>query len=120
MNQAEKQSLTRSRLRSVAQATADRGMMLLGGYAAGRFMRNSKLGEWPMPLALGIGSALAMRRASTIAGKGGRSILAAGVGAGCYGAGKVGEEHGVKAKNDGNLFSWGKKPGSDKNEFYTD
>lgn len=75
-----------------------------------------------MTLALGIVGLVGMRRARSLGGKGARLGMAGLVGTGCYGAGKLGEKHGVKAENDGNLFSWGKGGAtpSSKNEFYTD
>lgn len=84
--------------------------MLAGGYGAGRFMRNSTIQDQPAPLIIGIGGLLGWRRA----GRGATRMLMAGlVGAGCYGAGKIGEKHGEEAGNDGNLFSWSSKGGVD-------
>lgn len=91
-----------------------------GGYLAGRYMRNSKLDEYPMTVAVGVVGLLGMRRAKSIGGKGARLLMAGAVGAGCYGMGKIGEKHGEKAGNDGNLFSWGKKKGEEDSGFYTD
>lgn len=82
--------------------------MMGGGYLAGHQMRNSKIQGYPATVILGIGGLLGWRRA----GRGGlRTVMAGFVGAGCYGMGKLGEEAGAKAGNDGNLFSWDSKGG---------
>lgn len=82
---------------------------MAGGYASGRFMRESTIQDVPLPLALGVVGLVGYRRA----GRGpARSIMSAFVGAGAYGAGKLGEKHGREAGNDGNLFSWSKKKGT--------
>lgn len=80
--------------------------MFGGGYAGGRFMRNSEIQGYPAPVALGIVGLIGMRRARSAYGKGAGLVLAGMIGAGCYGMGKIGEAHGIKAGNDGNLFSW--------------
>ena len=121
MNVKEKQLARSKTVRGAAQAGSDRLAMFAGGYGAGHQMRNSKLGDYPMPLALGVIGFLGMRRARSGMGQAGRLGMAALVGAGCYGAGKMGEKAGEKAKNDGNLFSWGKKKGTEKTSgLYTD
>ncbi len=121
MNKGEKQTVAKSRSRAIAQAGSDRLAMFGGGYLAGHQMRNSKIGDYPMPLALGVIGFLGMRRAKSYGGQAGRLGMAGMIGAGCYGMGKMGEKAGEKAKNDGNLFSWGKKKKSDKKSgFYTD
>ncbi len=86
--------------------------MVGGGYLAGRYIRNSKIQGQPASLIVGALGLLSFRRASRGVIKGlGRTVAAGAVGAGCYGAGKVGEKHGVAAGNDGNLFSWSSEGG---------
>ncbi len=80
--------------------------MFAGGYGGGRWLRNSEVQGYPATIALGIVGLIGLRRARTAKGQAGGMLLAGLVGAGCYGMGKVGEEHGKKAGNDGNLFSW--------------
>ncbi len=82
--------------------------MLGGGYLAGRTMRKSEIQGQPAPLVLGIVALVLYRRT----GRGAARIALSGViGMGCYGAGKIGEKHGIAAGNDGNLFSWSTKGG---------
>lgn len=108
----EKTQLTASRARGVAQAGSDVLSVGVGGYLAGRFARNSVIAGYPLPLVAGA-AALFMRRKYK-SGWSRRGVYGA-VGAGAYGAGKLGEEHGEKAGNDGNIFSWSKSKG-----VYTD
>jgi hypothetical protein len=82
--------------------------MVGGGYFGGRFMRKSEIQDQPAPLVLGIVGLIGYRRAS---GNAARMVMSGLIGLGCYGAGKMGEEHGVEAGNDGNLFSWSSKGG---------
>jgi hypothetical protein len=80
--------------------------MFGGGYGGGRWLRNSEVQGYPATVAIGIIGLVGARRARTTAGKAGGYLLSAMIGAGCYGMGKIGEEHGKAAGNDGNLFSW--------------
>ncbi len=71
-------------------------------------MRKSTIQDQPAPLLLGIVGLIGYRRAGRA---GGRVAMSALIGLGAYGAGKMGEEHGIEAGNDGNLFSWSSKGG---------
>lgn len=82
--------------------------MVGGGYAAGRFMRNSEIQGQPAALIAGVVGLVGYRRAG---GAAGRMVLSGLIGAGCYGAGKMGEKHGEESGNDGNLFSWDSEGG---------
>lgn len=85
--------------------------MLGGGYFAGRKMRNSTIQGYPAPLVLGVVGLVGSRRARSLGGKGAGLVLSGMIGAGCYGAGKLGEKHAEEAGDDGNLFSWGSEDG---------
>lgn len=111
MNQREKSLIKSERARRVAQAGSDRLAMMAGGYVAGRFMRNSKIQGYSLPLALGVVGLFGMRKAKSVGGQGARMGMASLIGMGAYGAGKLGEEQGVAAGNDGNLFSWSSEGG---------
>lgn len=112
MTKSESQTVSKSRTSAIAKAASDRFAMVGGGYLAGRYIRNSTIQGQPAALILGAVGLLSFRRASRGLAKGiGRTVAAGAVGAGCYGAGKMGEEHGEAAGNDGNLFSWGTNTG---------
>lgn len=105
----------RARVRSIAEKnrqTTDALAQMGGGYGAGRFMRNSTVSGLPLPLLAG-GAGILLRRRASKTGFGRAGVMAL-LGAGAYGAGKIGEQHGEEAGNDGNLFSW------EDGEFSTD
>lgn len=83
-----------------------------GGWLAGRFARNSQIYGFPLPLVAG-GIGLFLKRKGRLSGVV-RTTAMALIGAGAYGAGKLGEQQGIAAGNDGNLFSF------DKSGFTTD
>ncbi len=109
MTEKERAQLARRRAADRAAATTGQVVGLLGGYLGGRYARNSTIGGFPLPLAAGgVGIFLGMRGRR---GRGGRIAKDLMLGMGAYGAGQLGEKHGVEAGNDGNLFSWSKDAG---------
>lgn len=106
MTKSERATISRNSARTVARRGSERIAMFGGGYGGGRWLRNSEIQGYPATVAVGIVGLIGMRRARSRGGQAAGYILAGMVGAGCYGMGKIGEEHGIKAGNDGNLFSW--------------
>jgi len=111
MNQSEKAAISRKNLREKGASTRDAALALAGGYLSGRQARNSTVAGYPLPLAAGVVGLLMKLRSRAGATNGNRAISSGLIGAGAYGAGKLGEQHGEAAQNDGNLFSWGKDEG---------
>lgn len=109
MTEKERAQLAARRRADKAAATTGQVVGLAGGYIAGRYARNSTIAGFPLPLAAGgLGIFLGMRGRR---GRGTRIVKDLMLGMGAYGAGQLGEKHGVEAGNDGNLFSWSKDAG---------